>query len=289
MRNDYPDHPAGPLDHIPDPNLVIVVRKHPMEYYIGMGCCGMLVLMGFMIAASMPQLWRMGLGIAAFSIPLYLFIDYVEGNQKPVLRIRPDGIEFPRDKLPPLHWSDIRYIDMAVVNFVGRGGPQDFLGITLHPYARPKGASPYISALGKIAMTMTQWNFDVIYPMRDFDQPVPHLVMEMRARAEAAAETPPQAPLGEKPIQPGRCATAKAKGTGAGTIFMSLFSGFNGLFGLLVCGNAIWRIVNRVPVKKITHDVSQLSHEAAFGVGAVFLAICYFTWPGDDEDETSQQ
>ncbi len=227
----------------------------------------------------MPNLWRMSLIVSALAIPLYLFIDHMENHKKAILRLRPDGVEFPRDGLPPLHWNDISSIDMAVVNMIGRGGPQDYLGITLHPYCRPKNASPFMSIFGKLAMTLTQWSFDVIYPMHDLDHPVPHIVMEMRARAEAAAVQPPQAPMGEQPIQPGACATAQATAGARASIGTMIFSGLMGLFGFIVCAKQIERIVTKAQVK-----ATQLSPEAAFLVGCAFVAVCYFTWPSGDDD-----
>ncbi len=199
MRNDFPDHPSGPLKHDPNPADILEIKKNPTDAYIVMGLGILSFVVGLVMIFSGKEFLRLpGGGLALMGAVIFLLTDQANEKRKLVMRIRPDGIEFPRDGTPPLRWQDIQSVDLAILNIIGGGGEHDYLGIILKPGLNyPKSGD--IS--GKLTQLYTRWNFDICYAMAELDRPVPHVVMEMRSRAEAAALAPPVAPKDLPPIQ----------------------------------------------------------------------------------------
>jgi len=200
VRNDFPDHPAGPLDHEPDPDEVLVVRPSPIDYYLVVGTSFLTFFFGVAMFFSKPVLQNVGIAMAVLGAVLYGISELMSARRGPVLIIRPDGVEFPRDKFPPLHWHDIAGVTMGTMNVIGGGGAHDYLGIVVKPELNyPKRGD----LGGRLTQMLTQWNFHVCFGMGELDRPVAHLVMEMRARKEAADAAPPAPPPGMEPLRAG--------------------------------------------------------------------------------------
>jgi hypothetical protein len=217
VRNDYPDHPAGPLDYHEDPAEVIEVRQPALNSWIAIVCGVILVLMGPMSFGMLNEIKeeRRAEGkkvsnsepaFLLFTVPLgLLFIGggyWVLKHAKDTLIVRPDGLEFPAEGLPPLRWDQIQQVDIATLVLIGAGGAQDYLGIKLRPGVLPDGPSPYSTLVMRAARAAAGWDFDVCISQNNVNINPAHLSMIMRIRLENAqrqgANPPP--PPGMQPL-----------------------------------------------------------------------------------------
>ena len=248
MRNDFPDHPAGPLPSPPDVSSVIEVHESKAGNVV-LALVGVVpgLILGISMVFGKEQFQMYGIGLTAICLgAIYYMLSESEGGT-PVVRIRPDGIEFPRDQTPPLHWHDIASIDLGVMNVVGGGGEHDYLGIRLNQglkYPSRGGVS------GAVTKMLGQWDFTLCYGSDDFNQPVVHVIMEMRARAEAAHGGMPQSPQGLKPIIPGAIASYTARvdeepiEAGILSWIGCIFGWLLGIAGLIGGGDALMKLSN---------------------------------------------
>lgn len=281
MRNDFPGHPAGALREAPDPTKVIELKEDSFGVWVIRICGGLMLAAGlFMLLSPLQVFKNVGAAMALLSIPFFVWAEFANDRRgKPVIRIRPDGLEFPRDGLPPIHWADVQAIDMAVLrrNF-NEATAQDFLGILLHPEAKPR-RNPYVSALGKAAMFVADWPFDVIYPGRDLGRAVPHVVMEMRARHEAARASPPAAPAGLEPIRPGQIdALCAARPKPRSKILLGL-AGLLLLMGAASLYNGAIPLLTGAPPKILSNGSPGIPYSRLVVQGIAFLVIAWGIWP----------
>jgi hypothetical protein len=248
MRNDFPDHPAGPLKSPPNVSEVIEIQ----ESRAGVAVVALIavvpaLILGIALLFSREEFQLMGGVVTLFSVGALYYMYAASSEGTPVIRIRPDGIEFLRDETPPLHWHDIASINLGVMNVIGGGGAHDYLGIKLNKGLKYPSRGSYTGALNKM---VGQWDFDLCYGGDDFNRPVVHVIMEMRARAEAAAGVVPQSPPGLTPIKAGAIAAYAAQleeeGIGGGILSWAgyIFGGLLAIAGSIGGGDAAIKLSN---------------------------------------------
>lgn len=292
MRNDYPNHPAGPLRHEPDPNSVLLVHTSIADVWVLRGCAVAMVFLAIslmMMPVKFPS-WAI-FGSFMSGVGMWLWGDSRANNPPLLFRVRPDGIEFPSYGYPALAWSDIAEIDMGTVR-IPRAGPQDVLGIKLRPERRPQAASPFmITGFLRAAMTAAGWDFDICLRNVNFGLTVPHLVMEMRARHEAARQGPPQVPEGLKPLpvfDPTQATVAASGKRSPSSMAISAFLIFFGC-GLItspLMDQSIAEALEKSGGKASDNSMAGLPAEGRVGLGAFMLLGAYMLlFPGGEDDE----
>jgi hypothetical protein len=304
MRNDYPDHPAGPIPD-PDPGEVLEIGRPRLNAWVMLICGGLMLFCGVAFAMTKsevrkPRLDSQGreipppppfdlIGIG-FGLMMTLGGLYLVNDQTVVVRLRPDGVEFPAEKLPPLRWDEIAEVDIATLVLIGAGGPQDYLGIKIRPGVLPEGSSPYSTALMQAARRMAGWDFDVCISQNNVGLCPAHLAMQMRARLEAAkarGENPPPPPdLPSLQVGVAAAATRELQGRMPRSpvrvgcaLFMGVFGLFTAMPGILVSLGIIETPAEMV-ARGRTFGTSLTVGLLIAIVGVVFV----WPWP-DDEDE----
>lgn len=318
MRNDYPDHPAGPIED-PDPAQVLEIGPPRMNAWIFL-ICGVLMLMLGLLAAGtagkVAQVRAAEDGEPVPPPPPFGLIGGVMGlvgiavgvsmlkTRTVVLRLRPDGVEFPAEGLPPLRWDQIESVDIATLVLIGAGGPQDYLGIKLRPEVLPEGPSPYSTGLMQLARKAAGWDFDVCLSQNHLGLNPAHLSMEMRARLEAAqraganpAPPPGASPLGgiREPASPGQAPglekpqTVPRSGLRMGcAALMVLCGGCAALPGVLIAtGQAPGKPPPRADGKPgLGEEEFRRAMQTSMAVGLVLVVVGgIFVWPWPDDDD----
>lgn len=322
MRNDYPKHPAGPLDYHEDPNEVVEVRQSAINAWISILCGVALLSLLPIMMMTRTKVAKVGAAEGApppkpmptfflVVVPVgILFIAggyYVLKHSSPVIVVRPDGLEFPAEGMPPLRWDQIQSVDISTLVLIGAGGPQDYLGIKLRPGVLPDGPSPYSTLIMKAARAMAGWDFDVCISQNSVNICPAHLAMIMRIRLENAqrlgANPPPPPGLEHldgaiRPQNPGEAPRLKKPQTvpRAGlrmgcAALMVFFGGCGALPGVMI---ATGMADGKPPPRKDgSRGLSEeefrraMQNSMAFGLMLVVVGgIFVWPWP-DDEDEES--
>ncbi len=212
MRNDYPNHPAGPITEPINPQEVIEVCTPTFNNWIFIVCGFMIGSLAFILSFVSkinpnPQNAGSGAGLGMFfgfsGLALIAYGFYSMSNRQVVLRIRPDGLDFPKDKIPSLAWNHIQRVDIATLNIIGGGGARDFLAIKLAPGTMGPNTGPFLSLPIRAALKLVGWDFDICLHPADMDLNCAHASMQIRARHEAAQGQAVATPPGLEPISTG--------------------------------------------------------------------------------------
>lgn len=304
MRNDYPNHPAGPLPEPARPGEVLEVGQPRMGGWMVVILGVLMALSAIPMHASMGKIQEAkaaerggpveppaplgkifgGLGLAFVAAGWMILKD-----KRVVVRLRPDGVDFPMEGLPSIGWGEVEHVDIATLVLIGAGGAQDYLGIKLRPGVLPPGPSPFSTMVMRAARAVAGWDFDVCISQNNLGMPPAHLSMQMRARVEAyrAADPPPGAPPGLPPIAAtpmaarAKAARAAAPQTGRKGCALAML-GVATLSALpwlgLMAGRPLPKI--SVPPERILQVVNN-SAIFAFVLAAIALV---FVWPWADDD-----
>lgn len=302
MRNDFPDHPAGPLLEDPDPSVVLDIRESTMGPWITRICGILMGLCGVMLMASSlgvgnqvmagTSVVKTGGPMIVMGLLLALLGQHQEQNRKHFLRLRPDGVEFPSEDCPPLRWSDLAHIDMGVVSPIGGGIPKDYLLLKIRPDRAPQGESPFLTTVGRLAMAAAGWDVHVCMPGAPMATSVPHLVMQMRARAEAAAAAGDALPLptGMQPLpafSPGAAhvqASIRSQGEARNRKWMVGLGLGGGL--LTLAGFGLYQAQEMM--RQQGDDPSQYIDappEVVLGLGVLMLLGAGWIWASEGDDD----
>lgn len=285
VRNDFPDHPAGPLPQDPDPQLVLEIGPDTSGALIVRILSGVLLLMGLLASALPFPSPALPIAMVVLAGLFWFAADFMAGPSAPVLRLRPDGVEFPKDGYPSLRWEEIARIDIGTAVLIGAGGARDYLCVKLRPEAHFDGPSPYLGTLGRAALAAVGWDFDLCIAQTEFDRAPAHVAMEMRARHEAVtAAGSPRLPPGLEPLPGGplrervRQAMRARPAGSSGWRLVALASWSLGAWTLvraLLIAAAV--IVPSTPTDPLM----------GVGIGIVLLGIGYFAWPWSDPEDSS--
>lgn len=306
MRNDYPNHPAGPLPETPDPRQVLEVRRPGMNAWILVGCGVFLFLGGISVHTA---LWKIrtvraqekgtpveapapiGAAMGVLGVLMAGAGVFLTQNRPVTVRVRPDGIDFPADGMPSLAWSEVQAVDIATLVILGAGGAQDYLGIKLQPGLLTGPSSPYSTALMRMVRAAASWDFDICLSQNNLGMPPAHLAMHMRSRLEAvqaqgALPAPPPGlpPIADRPFA--QRAQESIQNAPPDTKRMGCAVGLIGMGGFLMLPFLRNITVGWTPKVEDAERVLGMMNNMAF-VGLLLIAgALVFVWPwADDEDE----
>lgn len=289
-RNPYPDHPAGPLPEKPDPAMVLDIGTAELNSWLLRCVAGGFLLTPLILLASTwpPKFPERALMVSmagtAVAVALWKAADYLARPKPPMLRLRPDGIEFVRDGYPPLRWEDIDDVEMRSL-WMGRGGMQDYLGIRLKPEARPT-VTPYPRvAPTNILNFLGLWTFDACFHWRDFDRPIPHLVGEIRFRLDTSREAPLELPPGLTPL-PGGPLNQRG-GTAYRSVGWMLLSGSLILYGGFWVLAVVLNMAGVIPQTASSRaaQASGRSLESLLLIHGIVVGLGLLAWPGQPDDD----
>lgn len=306
MRNDYPDHPAGPLTRDPDPSRVLEVRRPSMNAWIVIILGFILLFSAGFVGAALGKVRAakarekgapvkpappIGLGLGLFGLVCLGGGAWMLKDRRVTVRVRPDGLDFPMEGMPSVTWSEVEHVDIATLVLLGAGGPQDYLGIKLRPGVLTGASSPYSTMVMRAARAVAGWDFDICLSQNNLDLCPAHLAMEMRARLESvqargSLPPPPEglAPIGSQPFEERARVSAQEGPAARGRQGCALsMLGCGGFLALPFVLYSLGKFTPKVADVQRAGDVYMVMAGLGILLGGVAMV---FVWPwADDEEE----